>query len=105
MWRRWIRNLTIELDWMKLGIIRRWRLDTPTGVLGTIILISGVLFFIIIGTGIARIFRSFVPWVDGTRVGEVYWQSLSFGFKASILLLIFGGALMAYLFLKFTDRR
>jgi len=105
MWYRWIRVLSIELQWMKRDIIRHWRLDTPTGVMGILLLISAVLFFVVIGGGFAYIFRSFVPWVSGSRVGEVYWYSLGFGIKASFLFLLFIGSLIMFFLLKLSDRR
>ena len=105
MWGRWIRNLNIELHWMKRNIIRRWQLDTPTGVMGILTLISGLLLFVIIGNGMSLIFRSFVPWVSGSRVGEVYWQSIAFGIKTSFLFLIFIGSLIIFFLLKSSGRR
>lgn len=105
MWRRWIRDLSVELHWMKRDILRRWRLDTPTGVLGILALISGLLLFIVIGGGFAKVFRMFVPWVSGSRVGEVYWQSIGFGIKTSFLFLIFSGSLIIFFLLKFLERR
>ena len=105
MWERWIRNLSIELYWMKRNIVRRWRLNTPTGVTGTLTLISGLLLFVVIGNGISQIFRSFVPWVSGSRVGEVYWQSIGFGIKTSFIFLIFSGSLIIFFLLKSSGRR
>jgi len=105
MWRRRIRVFNIELQWMKRDIIRRWRLDTPTGVMGILLLISAVLLFVVIGAGFAYIFRSFVPWVSGPRVGEVYWYSLAFGIKASFLFLLFIGSLITFCLLKLSERR
>lgn len=105
MWRRLIRDLSVELNWMRRNIIRRWRLDTPTGVVGILTLISGLLLFVVIGNGISQIFRSFVPWVSGSRVGEVYWQSIGFGIKTSFIFLIFSGSLITYLLLKLGKRR
>lgn len=105
MWRRWIRDLSIELHWMRRNIMRRWRLDTPTVVMGIITLISGLLLFIVIGSGISQIFRSFVPWVSGTRVGEVYWQSIGFGIKTSFIFLCFSGSLIIFILLKLSRRR
>lgn len=104
MWRRWIRDLSIELHWMRRNIICRWRLDTPTVVMGILTLISGLLLFIVIGNGISQIFRSFVPWVSGTRVGEVYWQSIGFGIKTSFLFLFFSGSLIIFFVLKSSGR-
>ena len=89
MWRRWIRDLSVELHWVNRNIIRRWRLDTPTGIMGILTLISGLLLLIVIGDAIAHAFRAFIPWVSGSRVGEVYWQSIGFGIKTSFLFLLF----------------
>ncbi len=105
MWRRWIRDLSIELHWMKRNIMRRWRLDTPTVVMGIIAIISGVLLFIVIGNGISQIFRSFVPWVSGSRVGEVYWQSIGFGIKTSFIFLCFSSSFIIFILLKLSRRR
>lgn len=105
MWRRWISDLSVELHWMKRDIIRRWRLDTSTGVMGILTLISGLLLFIVIGDGIAHIFRSFVPLVSGSRVEEIYWQSIGFGIKTSFIFMIFSGSLIIFFLLKFSERR
>jgi hypothetical protein len=105
MWGRWIRDLSVELHWMRRNIIRRWRLDTPTGVMGILTLISGVFLFVVIGNGISQIFRSFVPWVSGSRVGEVYWQSIGFGIKTSLIFLFFSGSLIIFFLLKWSGRR
>jgi len=105
MWRRWTRNLIVELHWMKRNIIRRWRLDTPTRIVGILTLISGLLLFIVIGNGISQIYRSYVPWVSGSRVGEVYWQSIGFGVKTSFIFLIFSASLIIFFVLKVFERR
>lgn len=104
MWRRWIRDLSIELHWMRRNIIRRWRLDTPAVLMGIITLISGLVLFIVIGNGISQIFRSFVPWVSGSRVGEVYWQSIGFGIKTSFIFLCFIASLITFILLKLSRR-
>lgn len=105
MWSRWLRVLNIELQWMKRDLIRRWRLDTPVGVMGILLLISAGLLLVVIGGGFAYIFRSFVPWVSGSRVGEVYWYSLGFGLKVSFLFLLFIGSLIIFVILKLGERR
>lgn len=102
---RWIRNLSVELHWRRRNFIRRRRLDTQTGVMGIITLISGLLLFVVIGNGISQIFRSFVPWVSGSRVGEVYWQSIGFGIKTSLIFLFFSGSLIIFFVLKLSGRR
>ena len=105
MWRRWINDLSVELHWMKRDIIRRWRLDTSIGVMGILTLFSGLLLLVVIGDGIAHVFRSFVPFVAGSRVGEVYWQSIAYGIKTSFIFLIFSGSLIILFLLKFFERR
>ena len=105
MWQRWFRNLSLEWRWIKLDIIHRWHLDTPAGVMGMLTVISGLLFLVIIGNGIAHIFRSFVPWVSGSRVNDVYWQSVGFGLKTSFVLLLFSGSLILFFLFKFSNRR
>ncbi|HZK53469.1 MAG TPA: hypothetical protein VFC84_04615 [Desulfosporosinus sp.] len=105
MWRRWIRELKLELHWTKRNIIRRWQLDTPIGILGIVILSSALLLIFVLGNGMAQIFRAFIPWVSGSRVGEVYWQSIGFGIKTSVLFLVFIGSLIMFFTLKFSDRR
>ncbi|MDR3540759.1 MAG: hypothetical protein P4L69_07280 [Desulfosporosinus sp.] len=105
MWRRWISDLSVALHWTKRDLIRRWRLDTSTGVMGILTLVSGLLLFVVIGDAIAHIFRSFVPFVSGSRVGEVYWQSIGFGIKVSLIFLIFIGSLIILILLKFSERR
>ena len=105
MWRRWLKDLKIELHWMRRNIIRRWRLDTPTGVMGTLTLLSGLLLFVVIANGVSQVFRLFVPWVSGSRVGEVYWQSIGFGMITSFIFLIFSASLILFFFFKLSRRR
>lgn len=105
MWPRWIRDLRVELYWMKRDLSRRWRLDNPTGVVGILTLISGVLLLIVIGVGVAHAFRVSIPLVPGSRVEEIYWQSIGFGIRTSFLFLIFSGSVIVFFLLKFFDRR
>jgi len=105
MWRRWISDLSVRLHWAKSDIMRRWRLDAHSGTVGILVLISGLLLFIIIGDAVAHAFRAVMPWVAGTQVSEIYWQSIGFGIKTSFLLLLFIGSLMLFLLLKFFDRQ
>lgn len=105
MWRRWIRNMSLEMRWMRRNTIRRWRLDTPTAVMGILTLFSGLLLFVIIGNGVSKIFRSFIPWISGSRVGEVYWQSIGFGLITSFVFLVFCGSLIVFFLLKLSRRR
>ena len=105
MWRRWIRDLSVELYWAKRNIRRRCCLDTPAGIVGILTLISGLLLLIVLGDGIAHTFRAFLPWVSGSRVGEVYWQSIGFGIKTSFMFILFSGSLILFIILKFSERR
>lgn len=105
MWERLIRDLRIELHWLRRNIMRRWQWDTPTVVMGILTFITGVLLFVVIGNGISQIFRAFVPWVSGSRVGDVYWQSIGFGIKTSFIFLIFSASLIIFILLKLSRRR
>lgn len=104
MWKRWIRELSLELHWTRRNIIRRLRLDTPIGIMGIVTVISALLLFVALVNGMSQIFRAFLPWVSGSRVGEVYWQSIGFGITTSFLFLIFSGSLIIYFVLKFYGR-
>ncbi len=105
MWRRWISDLRVELHWMKRDIIRRWQLDTSTGIMGILTLVSGLSLLVVIGDGVAHIFRSYVPLVSGSRVGEVYWQSIGFGIKTSFIFILFSASLIIFFMLKLSGRR
>ena len=105
MWRRWIIDLSIKLYWMRRDMIHQWRLDTPSGTVGILTLISGILLLIGIGDAIAHAFRAVIPWVSGSRLGEVYWQSIGFGIKTSFLLLLFIASLVLYILLKLSERQ
>ena len=104
MWKRWNRELCLQLHWTRRDIIRRLRLDTPTGIMRVVTGISALLLFIALANGMSQIFRAFLPWVSGSRVGEVYWQSIGFGITTSFLFLIFSGSLIIYFVLKFSGR-
>ncbi len=105
MWRRWIEILNIEFYWWKKDIIRRFRLDTPACISGILLLSSAIILLVILGNGAAKIFRDFVPWISGRQIGEVYWQSISFGIKAALTFMIFSGSLIAFIFFKIIGRR
>lgn len=105
MWHRFVRELMIELYWMKKEMIRRWHLDTPVGVVGIIALLSGAALFMIIGQGIAKVIRGAIPWVAGSTVGAVYWSSIGFALKASFIFLLFCSSLIIFFLLKTYYRR
>lgn len=104
MWSKWTRELNVKFQWKKRDLLRRWKLDTTTGIAGILAIISTLLLFIVIANGVARIFRSFVPWVSGPRAGEIYWYSISFGMKASVLFIILIISLFVILVHKFSQR-
>ncbi len=104
MWRRWISILYIEFYWWKRDIIRRFRLDTPTGISGILLVASAIILLFILGNGAAQIFRDYVPWISGRRIGDVYWQSISFGIKAALTFMIFSGSLIAFIIFKIIGR-
>jgi len=105
MWKRWLRELSLELHWTRRNIIRRWKLDTPTRITGIVTTILALLLFVVIANGVSQIFRAFLPWVSGSRVGEVYWQSIGFGIKTSFLFLVFCVSLIIFFILKFSGLR
>lgn len=105
MWQRWLRELSVELYWLKKDIIRRWHLDTPVGVVGILALTSGLIFLVILGQGLASLFQNMIPWVAGSRAGEVYWSSVGFSIKASFVFLIFCCTLIVFILLKIFNHR
>lgn len=105
MWRRWVNAMYIEFHWWKRDLIRRWRLDTPIGMSGILVITSGILLLLVLGDGVAHIFRAFVPWVSGSRIGDVYWQSISFGIKTSLTFMVFCASLIAFIIFKFSERK
>lgn len=105
MWRRWLKDIKVEWHWIKRDMIRHWSLDTPVGIMGILTIISGLLFIIIVSDAVAHIFRSFVPWLSGSGVSYIYWKSLGFGLKISIVFLMFSGSLILYFLLKYSSRR
>ncbi|KLU63536.1 hypothetical protein CEB3_c00850 [Peptococcaceae bacterium CEB3] len=105
MRRDWTRELTVEWFWLKKKIVRKWRLDTPVGVLGILIPLVGFLLFAILAQGLSDFFRIAIPWVSGGNISTVYWQSIGFGIKASFLFLLFVVIIVAYTILKIMERR
>lgn len=105
MWKKVLQDLGIEFYWLKRDLLRRWPLDTPVGIVGIIALISGIIFMVIIWQGLAATFRHLVPWVAGSQVGNVYWSSVAFSLKASLVFLIFCTSLIIFMIIKLSSRR
>ncbi len=105
MLNRVVRELRMELYWLRKDLTRRFQLDTPIGLIGVIVILSGLGLFIMISQGIAKIFRAAIPWVSGSAVGSVYWTSIIFALKASFLFLLFSASILTLLWLKTRSRR
>lgn len=105
MLRRWFRTLDVKLYRMRRNIFRSWRVDMLTGIMGILTLTSCILLLVIIGNGFSKIYRYLLPWVAGSRVGEVYWQSIGFGIMMSFVFLIFSVSLIIFFLLRTSGRR
>lgn len=105
MLNRLFRELRIEFYWVKKELTRRWHLDTPIGIVGVIVLLSGLGLFLLIGQGIAKIFRAAIPWVAGNSVSTIYWSSIGLALKVSFVFLVFATSLLLLFWLKTHYRR
>jgi hypothetical protein len=104
MWYRIFREIMMEFYWIKKDIIRRWRLDTPVGVMGIIAIVSGITLSIFICQVVAKIIRGAIPWVAGSTVGALYWSSIGLALKVSFIFIIFCSSLILYFLLKIYNR-
>lgn len=102
---RFVRELRRELYWLKKALTRRWPLDTSVGIVGVIAVLSGLGFFLLLGQGIAKIFRASIPWVAGTSMSTMYWFSIGLALKMSFVCLVFITSLLLLLWLKIHYRR
>jgi len=105
MWERIRRELLMEYYWWKRHAVKKWRLDSPLGVMGILFIVSGIFLMIIIGQAFAAVFRNLIPLVAGTQVAGVYWSSILFALKISLVFITFFISLIVLLFLKFFGRR
>ncbi len=105
MWERIRRELLIEYYWWRRHTVKKWRLDSPVGVVGILLITSGIILTIIIGQAFAALFRNMMPLVSGTQVAGAYWSSVFFALKISIVLMIFIISIIVFLFLRFSRRR
>lgn len=105
MWERIRRELLIEYYWWKRHNVKKWRLDSPLGVLGILLITSGIILMVIIGQAFAALFRNMMPIVSGTQVAGAYWSSVIFALKFSIFLIIFIVLIVLFLFLKLVRKR
>jgi len=105
MWQRIRRELLIEYYWWKRHSVKKWRMDSPSGIMGILFISSGIILMIIIGQAFAFIFRSMVPMVSGYQAAGVYWSSVVIALKFSIGLIIFFSLIILFIFIKFFKRR
>lgn len=105
MWRRIRREMMTEYYWLKRHSAKKWRLDSPGGFMGILLIVSGIILMTLVGQAFAAIFRHMIPLVAGTEVSSVYWSSIIFALKMSLAFIIFSVALIGYLFFRFTRRK
>jgi len=105
MWRKWLSDFKVELYWLKKDLTKRWHLDTPAGFAGILAIVFGVILLIIMVQGIAKLFRLFIPWISGARIGEAYWSSVGFALQASVIFLLFFSSLIFFIMLKIFKNR
>ena len=110
MWERIRREMLIEYYWWQRHSSRRndgkkWRLDSPLGVMGILFMTSGIILMVIIGQAFAAMFRNMMPLVTGTSVAGAYWSSILFALKIVLFLLIFICSFIAILYFKFFGSR
>jgi hypothetical protein len=105
MWRRIFREIVIELYWTKKKILRYWKLDTSTGIIGIFTVFFGLVLLVLIAQGAAKIFQSFIPYVSGVKMGQAYWSSIGFGIKVSLTFLLFLSSFILFIMFRFFWRR
>ncbi|WP_425805744.1 hypothetical protein [Desulfitobacterium sp. Sab5] len=105
MLRRLIREINIELYWLKKDFARRWKMDTPVGLMGIIAIVTGFVLFVILIQGIAEIIRGTIPWVAGSRIAETYWSSIGYALKASLAFLAFSVSIILFFLMKLFYKR
>ncbi|NLI91198.1 MAG: hypothetical protein GX434_03030 [Peptococcaceae bacterium] len=105
MWKRIRRELLIEYYWWKRHTAKKYPLDSPLGLMGILFMMSGFFLMIIIGQAFAAIFRNMIPVVNGSQVAGVYWSSLFFALKISVVFMVFVISLIFILYFKFFGRK
>jgi len=105
VWKRIRRELLIEYYWWKRHTVKKWPLDSPFGLMGILFITSGILLMVILGQAFAAIFRNMIPMVNGTQVAGVYWSSIFFALKISIVFMICFVTMIFILYFKFFGRK
>ena len=70
--------------------------DTQIKLLGILAIVLTISYIGMLASNFSQVFREFVPWVSGTKAGEIYWQSWAFGIKASGLLFLLMICILLY---------
>ncbi|MEA4901294.1 hypothetical protein [Desulfitobacterium sp.] len=105
MLHRLLHEIKIELYWFKKELSRRFRMDTPIGIMGIIALISGALLLLSLIQGIAAVIRGAIPWVAGSNVSSIYWSSFGYALKISLIFIAFSVSITLFFLLKIFHRR
>ena len=98
------RNLKFEFIPSKKYVNRNRHRDTGIKNLGILILALTLVAFYLVSSLFSQIFRAFTPWVPGTGVGTLYWQSMAFGLKAGFIFLLCICGILIFLF-NFKNRK
>lgn len=105
MWRRNFYGYRPDWYRLKQDIMKRLRLNTSTGLIGMVMGIAGIMLLTTLVMGFAKVYRNMFLWVSGSRVNEVYWESIRFGLQAGVFLLLFCGSVIIYFIVKGNSRR
>lgn len=105
MWERIRRELLVEYYWWKRQNIKKKRSDSPIGIMGILLIVSGILIMVLFGQGIAAMLRSMIPVVNGTQIAGAYWSSVFFAVKITLALILLLISVAFYIVLKLFGRR
>jgi len=105
MWRRIRRELLFEYYWWKRQSGKKWSMDSPLGIMGILLITSGIIILLIIGQAFASVFRNMVPIVGGTQVAGVYWSSVVLAIKFSFAFLVFIVVIILIVLTRVSRRR
>lgn len=105
MWERIRRELLVEYYWWKRHKVKKHYGDSSLGVMGILLIITGIILMIIVGQAFAAFFRNIIPLVSGSQVAGTYWSSFFLALKASVVFMVFLVSLVFILFHRFSGRR
>jgi hypothetical protein len=104
MWKRLKRELLFEFYWYSRHYKLLRQLDSPLGLFGAVLIISGIFLAVIACQAFAAVFRNMIPLVRGADVAGIYWNSVFMAIKFSIVLIIFISSLTIVLYLRCSRR-